>query len=100
MIASSCCGSCENCDNAESSSYCSTRKIYVSPDYETNTDCYSPRNPVKSQHEKMWDELIKDVDKSFKDFKDNPEFRLETNALLLVLDKARHIKEKYDAPSN
>lgn len=64
-VAKECCGSCEHYVNEVIStadlkpivSRCS-EGVILDFDYNKNIkDCYSPRHPIKSKHEKMWDEL-------------------------------------------
>jgi hypothetical protein len=109
-IAAECCGSCVHFGDIATDFMhrCLAGQKFFKRDedgffpnkdeWEGLCDIYSPRNPIDNPYKRykdMWEELVSDVNNSFVDFKDKPEFRLETNALLLVLDRAKRIDEKH-----
>ena len=55
MIASECCGSCGHWRCAYTA-YCNKEELHTVRD-DTCKKNYKPRNPIKSKHEKMWDDL-------------------------------------------
>ena len=87
MIASECCGSCENW-NGEICCVDGTPTIYyLNCSNILKENNYNPRNPIKSKHEKMWEEILIWMHQMGE----------ETHTGKEILSMMGHIEEKYNA---